>query len=221
MPATRRRGSVARLTLCYVFSAHPERDFAGQVGGPSDKRRAACPGIAVVSSRSAMTGSCSILVSEVIPFLARIMHKTPWRDRLDSRAAGQPQGLGPVAYHSVAAGSRSHTNPADAGGRDGLRRKAHPEPLPSLDGRSDPQASHHNPAQRPSLALHYQCRDYAPLQSRPPCRSSLRRGWKPLPQCSSSRSRQLGEKDGHIRGRSRRTTRWNGILTLAVSRPLE
>jgi hypothetical protein len=53
-----------------------------------------------------------------------------------------------------------------AGGRDGLRRKAHPEPLPSLDDRSDPQAFHHNSAQRPGLGLHYQCRDYAPLQSR-------------------------------------------------------
>jgi hypothetical protein len=60
-----------------------------------------------------------------------------------------------------------------AGGRDGLRRKAHPEPLPSLDDRSDPQAFHHNPAQRPSLALHYQGRDYAPLQSRPPFPCSL------------------------------------------------
>ena len=29
------------------------------------------------------------------------------------------------------------------------------------------------------------------------------RGWKPLPQCSSLPSLQLGEKDGHIRGRSR------------------
>jgi hypothetical protein len=60
-----------------------------------------------------------------------------------------------------------------AGGRDGLRRKAHPEPLPSLDDRSDPQAFHHNPAQRPGLALHYLWRDYAPLQSRPPCLCSL------------------------------------------------
>jgi len=41
------------------------------------------------------------------------------------------------------------------GGRDGLRRKAHPEPLPSLDDRTDPQAFHHNPAQRPGLALHH------------------------------------------------------------------
>ena len=60
-----------------------------------------------------------------------------------------------------------------AGGRDGLRCKAHPEPLPSLDHRSDPQAFHHIPAQRPGLTLHYQCRDYAPLQSRPPGLSSL------------------------------------------------
>ena len=29
------------------------------------------------------------------------------------------------------------------------------------------------------------------------------RGWKPLPQGSSSQSLQLGEKDGHIHGRSR------------------
>jgi hypothetical protein len=56
-----------------------------------------------------------------------------------------------------------------AGGRDGLRRKKHPEPLPSLDDRSAPQAFHQNPAQRPGLALHYQCRDYAPLQSRSLC----------------------------------------------------
>ena len=61
----------------------------------------------------------------------------------------------------------------DAGGRDGLRRKAHAEPLPSLDDKSDPRAFHHNPAQRPGLPLHYQCRDYAPLQSRPPCLCSL------------------------------------------------
>ena len=57
--------------------------------------------------------------------------------------------------------------------RSGQERKAHPEPLPSLDDRSDPQAFHHNPAQRRGLALHYQCRDYAPLQSRPPCHCSL------------------------------------------------
>ena len=55
----------------------------------------------------------------------------------------------------------------------GQGRKAHPEPLPSLDDRSDPQAFHHNPAQRPGLALDYQCCDYAPLQSRPPCLCSL------------------------------------------------
>ena len=30
-----------------------------------------------------------------------------------------------------------------------------------------------------------------------------RRGWKPLPQRSSLPSLQFGEKDGHIRGRSR------------------
>jgi hypothetical protein len=60
-----------------------------------------------------------------------------------------------------------------AGGRDRLRRKAHPEPLPSLDDSSDLQAFHYNPAQRPDLALHYQCRDYAPLQSRHPCLCSL------------------------------------------------
>ena len=33
--------------------------------------------------------------------LARIMHETPWRDRGDGRATGQPQGLGPEAYLSV------------------------------------------------------------------------------------------------------------------------
>jgi hypothetical protein len=35
------------------------------------------------------------------PLLARIMHKTPWRDRGDGRATGQPSrgtaGLGPEA----------------------------------------------------------------------------------------------------------------------------
>ena len=44
-----------------------------------------------------------------------------------------------------------------------------------------PQALHHNPAQRPGLVLHYQCCDYAPLQSRPPCREPPTRGWKLLP----------------------------------------
>ena len=93
-----------------------------------------------------------------------MMHETPQRDRGDSRATRQPQGLGPASGFVKRGGAR---------GRDGLRRKAHPEPLPSLDDRSDPQAFHHNPAQRPGLPLHYQCRDYAPLQSRPPCHCSL------------------------------------------------
>jgi hypothetical protein len=47
------------------------------------------------------------------------------------------------------------------------------EPLPSWDDSSDPQAFHHNPAQRPGPPLHYQWSDYAPLQSRPPCLRSL------------------------------------------------
>jgi hypothetical protein len=54
--------------------------------------------------------------------------------------------------------------------RGGLRRKAHPEPLPSFADRKAPRAFHHKPAVRPGLPLHYQWRDYAPLQSRPPCR---------------------------------------------------
>jgi hypothetical protein len=51
----------------------------------------------------------------------------------------------------------------------GLRRKAHPEPLPSFADRKASRAFHHHPDGRPGLPLHYQCRDYAPLQSRPPC----------------------------------------------------
>ena len=85
----------------------------------------------------------------------------------------------------------------------GLRRKAHPEPLPSFADRKAPRAFHQNPAGRPGLFLHYHCRDYAPLQSRPACLAPSDRGWKPFPQRSSSQSVQLGEKDGHIRGRSR------------------
>jgi len=59
----------------------------------------------------------------------------------------------------------------------GLRRKAHPEHLPSFTDRKAPRAFHHNPAQSSGLALHYQRRDYAPLQRRPPCLASLNRGW--------------------------------------------
>jgi len=55
-------------------------------------------------------------------WLARIMHETSSRDRGDSRADRR-----------------------GAGGRDGLRRKAHPEPLRSLDERSDLQAYHAAP----------------------------------------------------------------------------
>jgi hypothetical protein len=79
----------------------------------------------------------------------------------------------------------------DAGGRDGLRRKAHLEPLPSLDDRSDPQAFHHNPAQRPGLALHYQCRDYASLQRRPPCPSPLVAPGLPRDRSRGSRSHSV------------------------------
>jgi hypothetical protein len=35
---------------------------------------------------------------------------------------------------------------------------------------------------RQGLSLHYQWRDYAPLQSRPPCHETSNRGCKPLPQ---------------------------------------
>ena len=39
--------------------------------------------------------------------LARVMHETPWRDRGDGRATGQPQGLGPEAYwFSTSQGAR-------------------------------------------------------------------------------------------------------------------
>jgi len=50
----------------------------------------------------------------------------------------------------------------------GLQRKAHPEPLPSFRQRKAPRAFHHILARGPGRCLHYQCRDYAPLQSRPP-----------------------------------------------------
>ena len=53
-------------------------------------------------------------------------------------------------------------------GRGGLRRKAHAEPLPSFAHRKAPRAFHLSPADRPGLALHYRCCDYAALQSRPP-----------------------------------------------------
>ena len=61
-------------------------------------------------------------------------------------------------------------------GRGGLRRKAHPEHLPSFADRKAPRAFHHNRAESPGLALHYQCRDYAPLQSRSPCLEPPNRG---------------------------------------------
>ena len=80
----------------------------------------------------------------------------------------------PASARSSRLKSCSHLKSAGTGGRDGLRRKALPEPLPSSDARSDPQAFHHNPARRPGLALHYQWRDYAPLQSRPPCPAPYR-----------------------------------------------
>ena len=88
------------------------------------------------------------------------MRATPLRDRGDGRATGQPLG-------------RSTYQPGLRRGRDGLRRKAHSEHLPSFADTKAPRAFHHHPAQRPSLGLHYQCRDYAPLQSRPPCLCSL------------------------------------------------
>jgi len=69
----------------------------------------------------------------------------------------------------------------------GLRRKAHPEPLPSFADWKAPRAFHHNPDERHGLPRHYQCCDYAPLQSRPPC----------------LRPSEDARKDGHIRGRSR------------------
>jgi len=58
----------------------------------------------------------------------------------------------------------------------GLRRKAHPEPLASFADRKASRAFHENPAERPGLALHYQCRDYAPLQSRPSLPRAIRTG---------------------------------------------
>jgi hypothetical protein len=54
-------------------------------------------------------------------------------------------------------------------GRGGLRRKAHVEPLPSFAQRTALRAFPFNPADRSGLTLHYQCRDYAALQSRLPC----------------------------------------------------
>jgi len=42
-----------------------------------------------MTRRPAANGECG---------LARIMHETPWRERGDGRATGQPQGLGPEAY---------------------------------------------------------------------------------------------------------------------------
>jgi hypothetical protein len=57
-----------------------------------------------------------------------------------------------------------------------LRRKAHPEHLPSFTDGKAPQAFHHNSAESLSLTLHYQCRVYAPLQSRPPSPTPFHRG---------------------------------------------
>ena len=58
-------------------------------------------------------------------------------------------------------------------GQGGLRRKAHPEHLPSVADGKVPGLSTTTPPESPDLALHYQWRDYAPLQSRPPCRPGV------------------------------------------------
>jgi len=65
--------------------------------------------------------------------------------------------------------------------------------LPWMKGTS-PGLSTTIPPERPGLALHYQCRDYAPLQTCPPPagQTSLPRttngGWKPLPHGQGSSS---------------------------------
>jgi hypothetical protein len=72
------------------------------------------------------------------------------------------------------------------------------EPLPSWDDSSDPQAFHHNPAQRPGPPLHYQWRDYAPLQSRPPClRSPIAAGSRPNPNPAGTEDRDGLRRKAH------------------------
>jgi hypothetical protein len=66
--------------------------------------------------------------------------------------------------------------------------------IPELSTKTRPKAWPRSPLQR---------RDYALLQSRPSLPLLTHCGQKPLPQRSSSRSLPLGEKDGHIRGRTR------------------
>ena len=105
------------------------------------------------SSSPTVTSSPTTETLHLPPILAevaRIMHEPP--------AATAGMTVLPAAHKT---GRRRR--------QGGLRRKAHPEPLPSVDDSSGPRAFHHSPAQRPGLALHYQCRDYASLQSRPPC----------------------------------------------------
>ena len=68
--------------------------------------------------------------------------------------------------------SRSHQPSAGAGSRDGLRRKAHSEPLPSLTDSKAPRAFHLGPARKaqpPSpLTVARSRPGVTPLQSRPP-----------------------------------------------------
>jgi hypothetical protein len=109
------------------------------------------------------------------------------------------QSRPPCRSSLIARGSRFPRNPAGAGGRDGLRRKAHPEPLPASDDRSHPWAFHHNPAPRawpPSpLSMARLCA-FAKQTSLP---LLTHRAWKPLPQRFSSPSLPLEDKYGRLR----------------------
>jgi hypothetical protein len=64
--------------------------------------------------------------------------------------------------------------PLHAASRGGLRRKAHPEHLPSFADRTTSRTFHHSPAESPGPPPHYQGCDYAPLQSRPPLPRTIR-----------------------------------------------
>jgi hypothetical protein len=130
------------------------------------------------------------------------MHETPSRDRGYGLATGQPQGLGPEAYlFSTSQESRTPGRTARsavaAGGSSIMRAKTPPE--------------------RPDLALHYQWRDYAPLQTCPPPA-----GQTSLPQTTRSRLACPPGVEQPLKGNGSRRSAAPGHATAPIAAmPLE
>jgi hypothetical protein len=147
--------------------------------------------------------------NDLAPRDARDSVARSWRWSCHRATIPRHRGTGPEAYLIRTSRGGHPTTPGVRLGKTGqrrrqgcLRRKAHPEPLPSLAHRKASRAFHENPAKRPSLSLHYQRRDHTPWRD---ANAALPASGGADHPClaPSEQSLPLREKDGQSGGRSR------------------